>query len=280
MATENDWVDTNIYERLLVKGMAYYVRLRPYPFREMSFQDAADYTAKKIYEKNKKIYVALSGGADSIFVTRCFHRNNIPFEVIIVKTSGNSKELQYAFSLCKKLNIEPIVLNLDNSEYLSIYYEEVIKKILGYGIYSVPSIHACRYARDNDGVLIIGEHMIEGEKPDEDGEIRLRPMMNEWDSYNECFVGEQYTIPFFMYTLEIAYAMIDAIYDDKEPVDMWKCKLYGIDYRPILGYEFDKEFRELARKISMSSGVKSAKSGHSFGKRADLIEFLDLWKIK
>ena len=125
MATENDWVDTNIYERCLIPNLSFHVRLRPYPFREMKFQDAADYTAKRIYEKHKKIYVALSGGADSEFVVRVFHRNNIPFDVIIVKTSGNFKELQYAFKTCKELSIEPIIIDLDNSQYLSIYYEEV-----------------------------------------------------------------------------------------------------------------------------------------------------------
>ena len=279
MTTENDWVDTNIYERLLIPTLSYHVRLRPYPFREMSFQDAADFTAKRIYENHGKIYVALSGGADSDFVVRVFHRNKIPFEVIIVKTSGNFKELQYAFRTCKELDITPIVIELDDAKYLKIYYENVIKKLLGYGLYAIPSVVACEYARDNDGVLVIGEHMIEGEKPDSDGVVRIRPAMNEWDSYNEAIVGEEYNIPFFLYTLELTYAMLESIYDDKEPVDVWKCNLYGVELRPIMGYEFNETFMATAQKISTSTGSKrKAKPNHEFD-RQNLVEMLSLWKI-
>ena len=279
MATENDWIDTNIYERVLVPNLSFHVRLRPYPFREMFFQDAADYTAKRIYEKHKKIYVALSGGADSDFVVRCFHRNKIPFEVIIVKTSGNFKELIYAYKVCDELNITPIIINLKDSEYLRIYFEDVVKKIHGFGIYAIPGIVACRYAKDNDGVLIIGEHMIEGEKPDSDGKVRIQPAMNEWDCYNEIFVGEDYNIPFFLYTLELTYAMLYAIYDDREPIDIWKCNLYGVQLRPIMEYEFSKEFKDGLEKI-FNMRKKKAVPNHSFGNRGELMEILDLWKIK
>jgi hypothetical protein len=280
MATENDWIDSNIVERLLISGLPFDVRLRPYPFREMSFQDAADYTAKRIYEKNKNIYVSLSGGADSEFVVRVFHRNNIPFTPIIVKTSGNFKELIWAYRVCDKLNLKPVILELNDGEYLKIFYEDVIKKIHGYGIFAVPSIYACRYAKENDGVLIIGEHMIEGEKKDDKDVLRIRPEMNEWDCYNEATVGYEYNIPFYLYTIEICYAMLNAIEDDREPMDMWKCKLYNIDYRPKIEYGFTKEFNKTAANISVSGGMRSANPNHSFGDRFALMELLDLWKIK
>ena len=277
MATENDWVDSNIFERLLIPALSFHVRLRPHPFREMSFQDAADYTAKRIYEKNKNIFVALSGGADSDFVVRVFHRNNIPFTPIIVKTSGNFKELIWAYRTCDKLNLTPIILELNDAQYLNIYYEEVIKKIRGYGIYSVPSIHACRYAKEHDGVLIIGEHMIEGEKENKDGKKTIRPEMNEWDCYNEAIIGNEYSIPFFLYTVELTYAMLNAV--EEMPIDMWKCKLYGIDYRPIMSYEFAPAFEKAIKQINLSNW-RTADPNHSFGDRFALIEFLDLWKIK
>lgn len=277
MATENDWVDSNIFERLLIPALSFHVRLRPHPFREMSFQDAADYTAKRIYEKNKNIFVALSGGADSDFVVRVFHRNNIPFTPIIVKTSGNFKELIWAYRTCDKLNLTPTILELNDAQYLNIYYEEIIKKIRGYGIYSVPSIHACRYAKEHDGVLIIGEHMIEGEKEDKNGKKTIRPEMNEWDCYNEAIIGNEYSIPFFLYTVELTYAMLNAV--EEMPIDMWKCKLYGIDYRPIMSYEFAPAFEKAIKQINLSNW-RTADPNHSFGDRFALIEFLDLWKIK
>jgi hypothetical protein len=278
MATENDWIDTNIYERLIVPSLSYRVYVKPYPFHEMKFQDAADYTARRIYEKHKKIYVALSGGADSDFVVRVFHRNDIPFEVIIVKTSGNLKELEYAFRICEEFDIKPNVIEIDDVEYLKFYYNNVIKKLFGYGIYAIPSIVACQYARDNDGVLVIGEHMIEGEKPDKDGVVRIRPAMNEWDSYNEALVGKEYNIPFFLYTLEIAYAMLTAI-DDTKPIDVWKCDLYEVEPRPIMGYEFSDIFMKTAQKVSTSSGnIRTAKPNYDFDKQ-QLLGLLESWKI-
>jgi hypothetical protein len=278
MATENDWVDSNIFERLLIPALSFHVRLRPHPFREMNFQDAADYTAKRIYEKHKNIYVALSGGADSDFVVRVFHRNNIPFTPVIIRTSGNFKELIWAYRICDKLNIDPVIIDLDDKEYLNIYYEEVIKKIRGYGIYSVPSIHACRYAKDHDGVLIIGEHMIEGEKLDKNGKATIRPEMNEWDCYNEAIVGNEYSIPFFLYTIELTYAMLNAI-EESEKIDMWKCRLYDIEYRPIQTYEFTPNFKDAISKINLGAR-RSANPNYSFGDRHTLLEFLELWKIK
>ena len=96
MTTYNNWIESNMRFRLAVPSADYELYVRPYPFKEMSFQDAADHTAKLIYENHKKIYVSFSGGADSDFVVRCFHRNKIPFKVILVKTSGNEEELSYA----------------------------------------------------------------------------------------------------------------------------------------------------------------------------------------
>jgi hypothetical protein len=120
--------------------------------------------------------------------------------------------------------------------------------------------------------------MIEGEKVDKNGKKSVRPEMNEWDCYNEAVVGNDYSIPFFLYTIELTYAMLNAI-EENEPIDMWKCKLYGIDYRPIMSYEFAPDFEKAIKKINLAAW-RTADPNHSFGDRFALVEFLDLWKIK
>jgi hypothetical protein len=273
MTTHNNWIESNIQSRLTIPSTDYQLLVRPYPFKEMAFQEAADHTAKLIYEKHKNIHVALSGGADSDFVLRCFHRNDIPVKPIIVKTSGNSEEMAYAFKSCDELNIVPIVLVLSDEQYLKMYFDYVMKKIHGYGIFAIPSVYACEYAKTNDGVLVIGEHLLEGEKPDDNGVLTIRPASNEWDFYNECFVGDEYNIPFFMYTIELIHAMTKAIHKH-DPIAKFKCDLYGVEQRPIMSYQFSKDFMYAASKINMSR-MKTAKPSFSLGTREEFLQFLE-----
>ena len=276
MTTHRNWISSNIHERLHhsaeAKGTDLRAKIVPYPFRRMPFHKAADYTARLIAEEHENIYIAFSGGADSDFVVRCFHRCNIPFTPIIVRTSGNSKELSFAFATCSELEIKPIVIELSDEEYLEFYFERVVKRIHGYGIYAVPSIIACEYARDNDGVLIIGEHMLDTDK--HNGNIV--PGVNEWDFYNECFVGEDYTIPFFLYTIELTYSMLVAIQEGIS-IDNFKAKLYNIKHRPIMEYEFSEKFMAIHQHASMRR-KKSANPNFPLETREKLINFLDLWK--
>jgi hypothetical protein len=274
MATHNDWIVSNIRERINDPTLDYKVKIVPYKFREYSFQDAADYTAKLIYEKHQKLYVALSGGADSEFVLRCFHRNNIPVTPILVRTSGNEEELSYAYDVCDELKYyDPVILDLSDSEYLTIYHQDVIKKLYGYGIYAIPSIVACRYAKEHDGILIIGEHLVEGEKPDKNGIVRIRPATNEWDCYNEAFVGYEYNIPFFMYTLELSYAMIKAI-NEFDVIDRWKCSLYQIKYRPIIEYKFSRPFTNVQMHVSKAR-YKTANPNFELGSKDSFLVMMN-----
>lgn len=272
MATHNNWLTSNIDERLQLKTVDLHVRLIPYPFRQMPFHKAADFTARLIAENHEKIFVALSGGADSDFVTRCFHRCGIEFTPIIVKTSGNAKELSYAFATCEELNIKPVVIDLPDDKYLEFYFENVVKRIHGYGIYAVPSIIACEHARNNGGVLIIGEHMLDTDK--HNGNIV--PGVNEWDFYNECFIGEDYSIPFFLYTIELTYAMLIAI-EAGIAIDKFKAKLYNVKHRPIMEYEFSEKFMAIHQQASMRR-KKAANPSFPLETREKLIMFLDLWK--
>jgi hypothetical protein len=277
MATRHNWVTSNIVERLKDPTLDLKVNINPYQFVEMTFHEAADYTANLIKNRYDKIFLAFSGGADSDFVFHCFQRCGVPFTPVIVKSNGNKKELEYAYKTCDKFGVTPHIIDMDDELFLKIHLEYVIKKIHGYGVWSIPSVVACMYAKQEGGVLVIGEHLIEGEKPDENGIVRLRPAANEWDFYNECFIGEAFNIPFFTYTLELSYAMIKQIGEDT--IDEFKHRVYGIEHRPIIGYEeFEYEFYT---KLNWQNRARerTANPHVSLGEKEEFLKYLDKWKI-
>lgn len=243
MGTHLNWFRSNIRDRIQDPKTDLRIEINPYEFTEMSFHDAADYTAHLIYTKHSNLYVSLSGGADSEYVVRTFHRNSIPITPILVITSGNAKELEYAFELCKELDYTPVVIELSDSDYLK-WFHRIVKEINGLGIYCIAPLIACQYAKDNDGVLVIGEHLLDTDKTTD----KITPGANEWDFYNELFVGEEYNIPFFNFTIELSCAMIKSIQD--LPLHVFKSILYGTKRRPVIEYEFSEKFNQIRNVIN------------------------------
>jgi len=269
MATHNDWVKSNLKDRITNKKVDFKVDFNLYNFKQMDFRSAANMTAKMISEKYPSVFLALSGGADSDFVLHVFVENNLPIKPIIVKTSGNETEAAYAHHSCRKFNIEPIIIELSDQTFMETYYKEIFLNLQCHGIYSVPGLTACKYAKENGGVLIIGEHMIDNDYSS------IFPGMNEWDFINEAVVGEKYNIPFFMYTIELTYAMVEAI--EQIPIDEYKYKTYNIDYRPIFKYDFSFNFKKISKQILSS---RDASVGYSFplGTKEEFLSYLDKWK--
>jgi hypothetical protein len=241
------------------------IKFTPYNFTPMSFHQAADYTAMKIAEKYTNIFVSFSGGSDSDYVCHCFHRNDIKFTPIIIKTNFNSIEMAYALHTCRKFNITPVIIDITDSEYLKIYKNNIIDEISSVGVQAVSGIIACRYAKEHDGVVIIGEHMIDNDNNN------IWPGVNDWDFYNEVFVGEDYNIPFFNYTVEIAYAMIESI--EQIPIDEWKWQTYEIDFRPKVSYAFPPLVLGLIHKLYNSRKYKP-KTNFNIGSKEDFLNLL------
>jgi hypothetical protein len=270
MAIENNWIQHNLMKRFTDHHLSFEVKINPNPYKEMSFHDAADCTAQKIYQKYPKLFLSFSGGADSDYVFHCFQRNNIPFTPILVKTSGNTVELEYAFHTCRKFNITPVVLELSDADLLAFFHKEILNKLNSVGLCAIPGIIACKYAKEHGGVLVIGEHMI-----DYEGE-NIFPAMNEWDFYNEIFVGDEYNVPFFNYTTELAVAMISRI--EPMPISEWKWQLYNIDYRPVIDYVFVDTVRTLIFNIRCLRVLKT-NTHHSFGTKEDFLNVTTQYQI-
>lgn len=262
MLSKNNWIQTNIKDRLINKTVDLQLSLNLYPFYDMSFDEATDYTCNEIYKEHKNLYLALSGGLDSEYVLKAFHRNNIPIQPIIV-CCGNEKENEYAYNLCAKLHITPIIINVNERSFLEYYLEYIYKNnCVGYN--STQTLFALKYANDNDGILIKGQHFLfEDQRQITDNEYAS---INEWDFY-EDFISNQY-INFFSYTQELAYSMAPRHY---MPWNKYRCLIYNISYRNKIKAKYSKELSLILQKLCLAS---CAKTGIIWTKQ----EFFDIFE--
>ena len=232
MATENHWLRTTIRDRLTDPKSKFIVRFDHVNYKSISFSDASKQVVNKIVAKYDNIYIPLSGGMDSEYVFNCFLGHK--FTPIIIDAPTNKKETDYAFRRCEETNITPIVIQKTEREMIEIYYEKIFKKLRGSGHNSTAAYIAGKYADDNGGVAIIGEHGFDG--------------MNEWDFYNDALIHEENSIYFFMYDIQIFSAMI-LEYKNNENYQIFKHKLYGIPLRPKMKYEYSEEGKKIIKQL-------------------------------
>jgi tRNA(Ile)-lysidine synthase TilS/MesJ len=121
MATNNNWLKTNIRERLTNPEIDFKVFFDPQPYEDMSFNHATKSVAYMIAEKYPKLFIAYSGGMDSEFVFHLFRKLKIEFTPIIVSSTSNTLETAYAFHECRKHDIKPIVVEKTDNEILKIF---------------------------------------------------------------------------------------------------------------------------------------------------------------
>jgi hypothetical protein len=201
------------------------------PAKLMPFQDAADYTAKLIYQQHKNIFVALSGGLDSEFIANVLLRNQIPFTPVIV-TFKKTREHFYALHWCDLHGIKPLIVNIeeDNAAF-NAFTEKLANQ---YNMPVVANSITCYIAalvKSRNGMLIHGEPTIQQQTIDfydEIGEL--------YDVYYTQFITDltypSHSIGFFFYTPELVLST--AVYSDStldEPRS--RTKLYeNVAYRP------------------------------------------------
>lgn len=230
MATKNNWLKTNIKERLVDPSVDIKVWHDVLSVRPISWDEAIKETVEDLSKLEKKLYVPLSGGMDSEYVMKTLqHLNPIP---IIVVTPGNTLEASYAFHYCKHNNITPVVIECNEKQLIDIFYEEIYKKLNGVGIYSIAALIAARYAYENSGVAIIGEHAYDG--------------VSEWDFYNDALISEEACIYFFMWTPELVYAMRgEYLLNESDDHQEFKHRLYNIPFRPKITFDHSDQFNEV-----------------------------------
>jgi hypothetical protein len=193
MATKNNWLKTNIAERLTNPAADFKVWHNVETVKNHDWETALFDTVTDFSWISKKLYIPLSGGMDSEFVFDSLkHLYPTP---IIVDTPGNKIESAYAFHYCRKNDLKPLVIEMTEKQMLHIYFNDIFTRLNGYGHNSVAALIATRYAENNGGVAVIGEHGYDD--------------VNEWDFYNDALISEDASIYFYMWTPELVRAMRD-----------------------------------------------------------------------
>jgi hypothetical protein len=267
MIVENNWLTTNIKDRITNKSLDFSVVITPYPFEKKSFASASEATALKIAALGKPIYIAFSGGADSEYVVRLFKKLNIPFTALTVKTPGNQYELFYADLLYdSNPDIQKIYIDFDSKSYLKKYLQTIkITKVNA--IHSIPLIECARYAKNNGGIVISGDYLGDCGYNKTTG-IMLAGF-SEWDFYTDIFVDENVLVPFFHYDLSIVESMVSLF--DKSKTEVFKSNLYKTVVRPKFKYHLGNNFGNVIEKINAKI-KNSPKSQVIFPKK----QFLEL----
>lgn len=225
MATENNWLTHNLYDRLTNKNSDFDVKINVQNYKSLNFEQATREVCEKLYAINNKIYVGLSGGLDSEYVFKRFHSLKIPFTPVIVYSKCYEEESSIAFNLCREYSIEPKVLTIEEKDILIKHKTIVHGKLNSFGIGSVPAIVMTDYAKENNGIYVKGEHIVG------DIDYKVSPELNEWDFYNDV-LNDGYTYDFFLYTPEIVYSMVSEMLNTPDvSSQVFKCRLYNIPYR-------------------------------------------------
>ena len=194
----------------------------PYSAENLSFDAAADYTARLIAERYTGIYVAYSGGLDSEYVMKVLQRNGIPFTTVCFINPFCTAESDYARYYCKQNGLSPIWIESTPDQMLVV----ALLFIKRHGIKIFPSGFSA-FAIDrqlDDAVILTGTcHPLNDPDP-----APFQFLMNEFLPPN---LFKNSWIPFFNYTVEMLSASIN---DVEQELDTQEAKsvLYGLPYRP------------------------------------------------
>lgn len=135
------------------------VRFHNQSVEHMSFQDAADYTAKLIGDNFENIYLGMSGGIDSEFVAEILHRNAVKFTPVIGVCLGTGS-LDYfaAVDWCERHNLEPKILYFDmDDRRLTGNLIKMIRQYKAYSLGAVMLMCILDWVETEGGVLLHGD---------------------------------------------------------------------------------------------------------------------------
>lgn len=238
------------------------VEINPYPFQKVEFVEAAENAAKQISEDYSNLYLALSGGLDSEYTLRVFYKLGIPIKPVI-GSFCNDEETRYAYKVCKELNIEPIVLNINREEFIDYFYREIYLKLNGMGRNTTQACFVAKYVHKNGGVLVTGDH-INGHG-DEMVTKDACAVANEWDFYISTLFPNLVNVDLFMYTPQCVYSMIP---HKEEHFNMtwnhYRAQLYNIPSRAKVKPSYDENFLKFYRSLNNLNSQKNCNPIRNF----------------
>jgi hypothetical protein len=238
MITKNNWITNNLSDRYTNRYSSFDSFLNPYAFKKLSFDEAVEKTVFELASNN--LYLGLSGGYDSDFVLQAFHRHGVPITPVIL-CCGNEIENEFAFKTCKRLNIDPVFIQVSDEEFVNCFEENIFKKFNGIGYNSTQIVLACDYVAKNNGKLICGEHLIG------DGNEIINAynfaFINEWDYYHSYVYSTTPCIDFFLYSAELSYAMMPQ-HIPNMTWSQYKHELYNIEYRDKIKPKYSQKVKD------------------------------------
>ena len=256
MYSHNDWFQTNVKNHV-TGDQKFEVYLNPYKFNPLDFHSAAKMTAELLYSQHKNIYLAYSGGLDSEFILKTFVDNGIPITPVIVLTPHNHIESCYAFRFCRKYSLTPVVLEYTEKQLLEAIYRIILSKVNHFSPTCACFIHmllVMKYAEENDGVMLCGEHPVSDQGKNEFHSIMGTDMTFESGPfYYHALSNVAHPSAFYYHTLEVFYAILREL-DYTVHVNDAKTKLFGLEYRPKIEQQNDTIYRNAITKLGREMG--------------------------
>jgi hypothetical protein len=127
------------------------------PSELKDIDEVGDEIARDIYQTYGKIYVGMSGGIDSEWVAKCFHRQSIPFTPIIYEAEDlMGADTWWARKWCSENNITPVIYK----EYLFQFVNGIADLSRNFicrtpgGPYMMSRLS--EYVKDHNGYLVTG----------------------------------------------------------------------------------------------------------------------------
>lgn len=244
MLTKNNWVTSNIKQRIEDPSLDFQVILNPYEFEKVDFKTAARNVAIEIGEKYDNLFLGLSGGLDSEFLLRLFVGLGIQIQPVIVSNYSNRHETAFAFRACDELKIKPVVIEPNDPKTFYVFKKYIFEKFKIAATYSVFSLIAADYVYERNGVLITGNHLI-----GDAGDPLDTLCSNDWDFHTEVLYEGLVNIDPLMYTPQIAYACINGITEDW---NIHKAKLFEIAIREKLRPIYSQTLENRMDQLLMS----------------------------
>lgn len=225
------------------------VRLDPPTIRDMTFQDAADYTAQCMAERYDNLYLAMGGGVDSEFVGEVFVRNGVKFTPIVA-TFPESQNYDYyaAFHWCDEHGVEPREVKFTQNDRRSL--DNLVTMIRQYQRFTPRSVLMMQlYTEVNNlhGHIVHGDPQLADPHSGNMTGNYYEPAGDEfscdWFSLAMYDQTALHPGPFFFYTPEIVWAYVREL-DTKVNAYTAKHRLYRtVPYRmrtlPPLGFDLE-----------------------------------------
>jgi hypothetical protein len=217
----------------------------PKPTKLLSIDEAARKTVEDICQtyKNKKIFLAMSGGVDSEYIATILCDMKISFTPIIVHIEHyNQIDYQWAHSWCKNNNIDPIVHDLSLSDYILKFIKYTKKYYTRKGSAAAMIETCANLARERNGILIGGcgihelyipDPIMFAEAVDPTLKDKIGYLFNEADLLKH-FVASDMPIMFYNWSPEILLSYA-AARDSTLTTEENRFKLFKCTPRPKYG---------------------------------------------